>query len=1203
MMELAEALLRVPDAATRDDLIAEKIRAGGWGSSPTTSGSFLVNRAANALAWADRLVGSEDGGLAFSPNGKSRVVGALSRPPIRMAADRVMHLLGGQYVLGSTIQEALRRARASGRDGPRYSFDMLGEAARTRQAAERYFRDYSAAIQAVGDERAPQQPHQADGISVKLSALHPRYDYAHRDRVMAELLPRIRDLCRLASRYGIGLTIDAEEADRLELSLDIFEALADEAELADWHGLGIVVQAYGKRSPLVVDWLIQLSRETNRQIPVRLVKGAYWDTEIKRAQEAGHTDYPVFTRKANTDLCYEVCARKLLEAEEALYPQFATHNAYTIAVIRELAGDRGHCYEFQRLHGMGQLVYQALAGHCDNADIPLRIYAPVGPHRELLPYLVRRLLENGANSSFVNHFLDEDVPPEELTSDVRQAVMASAARRHARIPLPEDMLRQKGDLRRFTSGIDLANPDAIEGLSERIETVFATQWQTGAIIGGRTGTEGAAEIACPADRTRVVGTCRGADREDVDTALRLADGAYADWNAGGAHARAEVLERAACLLEGCMEELTGLLALEAGRTLADGVSEVREAADFLRYYASQARRSENGSTPGGTGTNEEHVSRLQGRGIFFCISPWNFPLAIFAGQISAALAAGNCVIAKPADQTPIVGSVAVRLLHEAGVPVDVLHFLPGDGPSLGRAILPDPRIQGVAFTGSTAVARAIWGQLAGREGEAPVLIAETGGQNCMVVDSSALPEQVVDDVVRSAFSSAGQRCSALRVLYLQDDIADDVLEMLKGAMAELTIGEPWRLSTDVGPVIDERARSRLRSHIERMKKEARFHFACDLPHSLPSGTYVAPHLFEISSIRQLEEEVFGPVLHVVRYERTQLHKVIEEINSTGYGLTMGVHSRIESFSGQIVNGTRAGNNYINRDMIGAVVGVHPFGGNGLSGTGPKAGGPHYLPRFARSERSASHADPPGGSESSPAQGGNQPALALTNQNPGPLGDIMTTAAFAQSKWDAVGGVRRATILEAIAERHEDQVDLAQACIHHARLIRSLFGQSQLMPGPAGEENRLSRHGLGIIACGYDGSRPLRDFLFRVTEALAFGNSVIACAEGVGDSRAVRALCAAFTAASLPTGLIQWASFVDVRLLILCDRRIAGLSWVGKPATAKNLELELARQTREIVPIVTTKQTQADRLRFAIERTITTNTTASGGDAVLLSLTD
>ena len=1185
MMGLAESLLRVPDACTRDELIAEKIRAGGWRTSLHKSRSIAVNRARDALALTDRLLDAEEGGQRFFRR--------LARPPVRAVATRVMRLMGKQYVLGASIDDALRRARKGGSDGLLYSFDMLGEAARTAEAAESYYRTYAEAIEAVGAGATSKKAERANGISVKLSALHPRYGYAHHERNMRELLPRVRELCQRARGHGIGLTIDAEEADRLELSMDVFEALARAPELADWDGLGFVVQAYGKRSPAVIDWLVALARETDRRIPVRLVKGAYWDTEIKRAQEAGHSDYPVFTRKANTDLCYEVCARKLLDAGEHVHAQFATHNAYTIAVLRELAA--GRRYELQRLHGMGALVYEALAARCADEKFPVRVYAPVGPHDELLPYLVRRLLENGANSSFVNHLLDEGVSPATLTSDVRHEVMANESRRHASIPLPADILREQGDHRPFTPGIDLTDPDAVEGLDERASTVRATRWEAGPVVGGLERTGGGAEIASPADRSCLVGTCRSADEEDVETALCLADAAGADWNECGGAARAEILERAACLLEARMEELTGLLAFEAGRTLADGVAEVREAADFLRYYASRARRAQEKSGLSAGDAVNAASSGLRGRGVFFCISPWNFPLAIFTGQVAAALAAGNCVIAKPAEQTPIIGFIVVRLLHEAGVPPEVLHFLPGDGPSLGRLIVPDARVRGVAFTGSTAVARILWSQLARRSGDPPVLIAETGGQNCMVVDSSALAEQVVDDVVRSAFSSAGQRCSALRVLYLQEEVADDVTSMLEGAMAELSVGEPWRLSTDVGPVIDERARSRLLDHIEGMKGEGRFRYACDVPPSLGSGTFVGPHLFELSSIRQLHDEVFGPVLHVIRYDRQRIGDVIEEINSTGYGLTMGVHSRIEGFARRIVAGTRAGNNYINRDMIGALVGIHPFGGNGLSGTGPKAGGPHYLPMF--SESAAPGPAAPAYESAGATPPATSPAACSAVVN---VSGIVDAAVAAQQEWEAMAGSRRGALLEAAAA-HIDTPAAAVDCLrNHARKARTLFDAAEPLPGPAGEENRLGRHALGVVVTGIDESGAFEVFLSHVWEALAAGNAVIA-GTGSGLREAAEEMRGRVTAAGVPAGALQVVDWSTAQRCIVDDRRVGGLAWAGEAEGVGQLRGELARQSRAITPVVGNRRPPAGQLRFAIEKTVTVNTMATGGDPGLLSL--
>jgi len=944
LMCLAEALLRIPDEATADRMIAEKIRSGDWGAHKGKSSSRFVNASVWGLMLTGRLVTLEPEVLEDTGAWLRRLVSRVGEPVVRTAVLQAMRIMGGQYVLGRTIEEAKRRGASANDPGTRFSFDMLGEGARTQADAERYFQSYLEAIIAIGETCEQRDPILGDGISVKLSALHPRYEYAQRGRVLSELGGRLKKLALAASNHQMGFSIDAEEAARLELSLDLFESLARDPELAAWDGLGFVLQAYQKRAPAVADWLIALARDTGRRFMVRLVKGAYWDTEIKHAQEHGLRDYPVFTRKANTDLCFEVCAARLLAAPDAVFCQFATHNAYTAHVVVELAGSNK--FEFQRLHGMGHLLYTELAKIDRCEALSLRVYAPVGSHRDLLPYLVRRLLENGANTSFVNRFLDARIPVSELLQDSLHLVKSQANARHPEIPPPPEVYRYSGEARTNAAGLDLDNPLDVEPLLAARRTAAAVSYLAGPIVNGKLRDGARSAVVNPSDGLHQVGEVIEASAADIDAALESAASAQVQWDRRGGEQRAEILEHAAALLEARCAALTGLITVEAGRTVADALSEVREAVDFCRYYALQARAKFSKPTrlPGPTG--EINELSLHGRGVFACISPWNFPLAIFMGQAVAALAAGNSVVAKPAEQTPLVAAKAVRLLHDAGVPCEVLHLLPGDGARVGGALVSNRAISGVAFTGSTETARAINRLLAERDGPIVPLIAETGGQNVMLVDSTALPEQVVDDVITSAFQSAGQRCSALRVLYLQDEIAEDVLNMLQGAMACLVIGDPLELATDIGPVIDGAALTVLESHTETMTRTAKLIVQCDLPDNLAGGNFFAPRVFEIDSINQLQREVFGPLLHVVRYNASNLDSVLDEINATGYGLTLGVHSRIDGFAREIFEKTRIGNTYINRNMIGAVVGVNPFGGQGLSGTGPKAGGPNYLPRFA-----------------------------------------------------------------------------------------------------------------------------------------------------------------------------------------------------------------------------------------------------------------
>lgn len=940
LMCLAEALLRIPDADTRDDLIKDKIGGAHWERHLGASPSLFVNASTWALMLTGRLV-SVDTGFDWRNPGDllGRVIARGGEPVIRQALSQGMRILGRQFVMGRTIEEALERARDSEMRGYRYSYDMLGEAACTMADADRYFESYAAAIDKIGAAAEGDDPFDQPGISVKLSALHPRYEFAQHDRVMSELVPRLRSLAIMAKEHGIGFTVDAEEADRLETSLDVIAAVFRDPALAGWEGFGLAVQAYQKRALPLIDWLADLSASEGRRLFVRLVKGAYWDTEIKTAQELGLDGYPVFTRKTSTDVSYLACAQRLLDAPDAFYPAFATHNAHTVASIMTRAGNRQD-FEFQRLHGMGEPLYEQVIGETGH---PCRVYAPVGSHEDLLPYLVRRLLENGANSSFVNRIVDERQPISAIIADPFAATARLESAPHPRIPQPSTLF---GASRRNSAGADLSDIAALRPLATAMAESFQDPAKGGPIIGGKLEAGSASPVTSPANRRVVVGAVAQATPEHVSRGLARAVRAHPDWDRVPASGRAEILERAADLYETHHAELMALAVREAGKTVDDAVAEVREAVDFLRYYAVRARAdfARPEMLPGPTG--EINEISLHGRGVFACISPWNFPLAIFTGQIAAALAAGNAVIAKPAEQTPLIASRAVALMHEAGVPGDVLHLVPGPGVEIGGALTSDLRVAGVAFTGGTDTAQAINKVLASRGGAIVPFIAETGGQNAMIVDSSALPEQVVRDAVDSAFRSAGQRCSALRVLFVQDDVADRIMNMLSGAMAELRVGDPSFLENDIGPVIDEAARDVLQAHVMRMESEARLVGKAALGEDVEHGVYFAPQAFEIEGIDVLEKEVFGPVLHIVRFKRDQLDAVIDSINGSGYGLTLGIHSRIDSTIAHIRNRARVGNVYVNRNQIGAVVGAQPFGGEGLSGTGPKAGGPRYLHRFA-----------------------------------------------------------------------------------------------------------------------------------------------------------------------------------------------------------------------------------------------------------------
>jgi len=1024
LMCLAEALLRIPDRATRDALIRDKISAGDWQAHIGHSPSLFVNAAAWGLMITGKLVAtSSETGLAQA---LARLLGRGGEPLIRTGVDLAMRLMGEQFVCGQTIAEALANSRKLEARGFRYSYDMLGEAATTADDAARYYASYEAAIHAIGRAAGKRGIYEGPGISIKLSALHPRYARAKIERVTGELLPRLRALAVLARQYDIGLNIDAEEADRLEISLDMLEALCFDADLAGWNGIGFVVQAYQKRAPFVLDVVIDLARRSSHRLMLRLVKGAYWDSEIKRAQVDGLAGFPVYTRKVYTDVSYLACARKLLAAPDAVFPQFATHNAMTLAAIHEMAGGNFYAgqYEFQCLHGMGEPLYEEVVGR-DRLNRPCRIYAPVGTHETLLAYLVRRLLENGANTSFVNRIADANVPVADLVADpvALAAAIAPPGAPHPRIALPGALY---GAARRNSAGLDFS--------SERDLATLSAALRAGAVADWRAGTGGAWQPVCnPADRRDVVGHVAEADDAQIEAALAAAQGDGAAWAGTPPAERAAILLRAADLLEQDGPRLLGLIAREAGKTLPNALGEVREAADFLRYYATQVRD---------TFAADTH----RPLGPVACISPWNFPLAIFTGQVAAALAAGNPVLAKPAEETPLIAAQAVRILHDAGVPPAALHLLPGDG-RVGAALVADARVQAVLFTGSTEVARLIQRTLAERldmRGRPIPLIAETGGQNAMIVDSSALPEQVVGDVLASAFDSAGQRCSALRVLCVQDDAMPRVRTMLLGAMAELAVGDPRHLATDVGPVITAAAQAGLLEYIDSLRARGFAVHQAALPPACAHGTFVPPTLIEIDSVATLTREVFGPVLHLLRYRRDALDALLADINATGYGLTFGVHSRIDETIGHVTARSHAGNVYVNRNLIGAVVGVQPFGGHGLSGTGPKAGGPLYLRRLLATA---------------------PPALPVA----------------------AAGAPAAATAWAAFCDALGESAAAAQV---RQDIARTPLGTALELAGPVGERNVYTLHPRGAVLCV---AGTLAAACMQVGAALAAGNRALVLA--------------------------------------------------------------------------------------------------------------
>jgi RHH-type proline utilization regulon transcriptional repressor/proline dehydrogenase/delta 1-pyrroline-5-carboxylate dehydrogenase len=1125
LMCLAEALLRIPDAATRDALIRDKIAAGDWQAHLGQSPSMFVNAATWGLLITGKLTTtSSEGGLT---NAVSRVIGRGGEPVIRRAVAMAMRLMGEQFVTGQTIGEALANARKAEARGYRYSYDMLGEAATTAADAARYCADYEQAIHAIGRAAGKRGIYKGPGISIKLSALHPRYSRAQAERVMAELLPRLKSLAVLARHYDIGLNIDAEESDRLELSLDLLESLCFDPALAGWNGVGFVVQAYGKRCPFVIDWLIDLAQRSKRRIMVRLVKGAYWDSEIKRAQIDGLEDFPVYTRKVHTDVSYLACARKMLAAPNALYPQFATHNAQTLAAIHTMAGENYYAgqYEFQCLHGMGEPLYDEVVG-AYQLNRPCRIYAPVGTHETLLAYLVRRLLENGANTSFVNRVANQDVTRDDLVADpVEQAcAIVPLGAPHPKIRLPRMMF---GDQRQNAAGIDLANEQRLASLSAAMlmgaeSLVAATPMLATPVPAGRV-----RPILNPADHRDKVGSVQDATPAQAAAAAGHAASAAVVWGGTPAPDRAECLNRAANVLEARMPALIGLIVREAGKSLAAAISEVREAVDFLRYYAAQCRE-------------------LDGRplGPVVCISPWNFPLAIFTGQVAACLAAGNSVLAKPAEQTPLIAAACTAILHEAGVPTDALQLLPGDG-AIGAALVADPRIRGVVFTGSTEVARAINRTLADRltpAGQPIPLIAETGGQNAMIVDSSALAEQVVGDVIASAFDSAGQRCSALRILCLQEDIAERTLAMLRGAMAELAIGNPDRLSTDIGPVIDVEASAAIQTHIDRMRARGLPVTALELPQPTRHGTFVPPTLIEIGAIADVQREVFGPVLHVLRYRRENLDALISEINATGYGLTFGLHTRIDETIARVMNAVAAGNLYINRNLIGAVVGVQPFGGEGLSGTGPKAGGPLYLRRLVTA-----------------------PTAPTRTADPDPAAQL-----FASWLYD------------------NGEPALAARC--HSYIDHALLNAVSDLPGPVGERNTYTLHPLGRVLC-LPATRT--GALLQLGAALATGNHILL--QSIAELEIVDRLPAGIAARI--THVADWRQAGPVQAVL----------FEGDSDRLRALNQVLAERDGPITRLQgLSSQALAGGTEYRLEwllleRAIANNVAAAGGNASLMTI--
>ncbi len=1152
LMCLAEALLRIPDKATRDALIRDKISGGNWSQHLGQSTSLFVNAASWGLLITGKLVATHnEAGMNSSLKG---LIGKGGEPLIRKGVDMAMRLMGEQFVTGETIAEALANAGGMESKGFRYSYDMLGEAALTEEDAKRYLASYEQAIHAIGKASHGRGIYEGPGISIKLSALHPRYSRAQYDRVMEELYPTLLGLTQLARQYDIGINIDAEEADRLEISLDLLEKLCFDPSLADWNGIGFVIQAYQKRCPYVIDYVIDLAKRSRHRLMIRLVKGAYWDSEIKRAQQEGLEGYPVYTRKPYTDVSYLACARKLLAVPEAIYPQFATHNAHSLSAIYQLAGQNYYPgqYEFQCLHGMGEPLYEQVVGKVADGKLgrPCRIYAPVGSHETLLAYLVRRLLENGANTSFVNRIADNNISLSDLVQDPVQQIEQMAAREgtlglpHPRIPLPRDLY---GEARPNSAGLDLANEHRLGSLSAALLASTNTAYQAVPMLGCDTEAPTQFQpVLNPADHRDVVGQVSEATVALVDKALACSPTSGQIWQSTPPAERAAVLDRAADLMESELQPLMGLLVRESGKTFANAIAEVREAVDFLRYYAAQARNHF---------ANDTH----RPLGPVVCISPWNFPLAIFSGQVCAALAAGNTVLAKPAEQTPLIAAQAVRILLEAGVPAGAVQLLPGRGETVGAALITDERVRGVMFTGSTEVAGIISRNLAGRldaQGRTIPLIAETGGQNAMIVDSSALTEQVVMDVISSAFDSAGQRCSALRVLCVQDDVADRVIRMLKGAMAEYKVGSPEHLSTDIGPVIDAEAKTNIERHIKAMGDKGRkvHQIARTQGNACSRGTFVLPTLIELDSLDELGREVFGPVLHLVRYPRARLGELLEQINGSGYGLTLGVHTRIDETIAQVVNVAKVGNLYVNRNIVGAVVGVQPFGGEGLSGTGPKAGGPLYMYRLL----------------------GARPQEAVANQLRQESG-----ALHAEAKAPLVA-------LRDWASKQDPA--LAALCDHYAALSQS--GRTQLLTGPTGERNSYSLLPRERVLCL---AQEKADLLAQLAACLAVGSQVL-----LPDDAQTRSLLSSLpTEARDPIALVaDWATGETDFDALLHHGDSDQLREVSKLAAARQ-----AARNGAIIGVhgLHRGETDIPLERLLIEHALSVNTAAAGGNASLMTI--
>ena len=1183
LMCLAEALLRVPDSRTADWLIRDRLESGNWSSRRRGSDSLFANATAWGLLLTGKVVRFNDRDMDEKAGLLKKAIARLGEPVVRTAVTQAMRIMGGQFVMGRTIEAAITRAQEQERRGYLHSYDMLGEGARTLAAADRYCEAYMRAIEAIGKVAGGRGPVAGPGISVKLSALHPRYQFAQRQRVLRELAPRLKRLALAAKARDIGFTVDAEEADRLDLSLDLIEALFADPQMNGWEGFGVAVQAYQKRAVQLIDWLAALAGQAGRRMMVRLVKGAYWDAEIKLSQVEGQDGYPVFTRKPATDLSYQACARRLLDSRHLLHPQFATHNAYSAAVVLELAGD-SEGFEFQRLHGMGEELHDQLL---DAVGVPCRIYAPVGEHEDLLAYLARRLLENGANTSFVHNAVNESAPVDALLEDPVEKVGGWRHPANSRIPLPRDIYRPE---RINSQGLDLNDALHLQKLQSSLN-----RWAASGLRPDDGAESDWTLVRNPANRRERLGRVAPASETDIDGMLDAAGAAFVSWFALPAKERGGCLRRLADVLEENRDALLALCVKEAGKTLPDSLAEVREAVDFCRYYANQGERL----------FARQAVRPL---GTMLCISPWNFPLAIFLGQVTAALAAGNAVIAKPAEQTCLIARLAWELMAECGFPDGLVQLACCTGETAGRLLVPDARIKGVLFTGATETGASIARSLARRPGWPTPLIAETGGQNAMIVDSTALSEQVVDDVIASGFLSAGQRCSALRVLFVQEDVADAIIPMIVGAMDELRVGDPARLDADLGPVIDAAALARLEEHAARMEEIGVLLHRCKLSEDCANGFFFAPRLYEIPGIDALKGEAFGPVVHLIRYRAEQLDRVVDAVNATGYGLTLGVHSRIAAAAERIGRRANVGNVYVNRNMVGAAVGAQPFGGRGLSGTGPKAGGPHYLTRLVASKDALGRAAPGARPRFRPAAKSGRLSVAAE--------DLLARLAAHRRLWAATPVAQRACALRRFAGLAAVEAPglgildgaclskMLRRCGQLAAVAEQMLAEPERMPGPTGELNLLHRESRGILLCLDAEPFAAVDWATQIAAALAAGNSALATAGEAGQAPA-RALMRWFREAGAPEdalGLILAPKAAQLHALHR-DRRIAGVAINHCCRQAQASNQMLASLERGLIPLIAEPFSPLYLHRFVVEKTISVNTAAAGGNASLMALGD